>query len=202
MSFEEKTNYVDQALGRQVWQWKGNPNTDAVIEINADRIQKIEVVLNQIINGRNLDDAVGIQLDLIGSTYGEAGERGGRTDDEYRAYLRILPAQLRQAGQHEVLVQALVNLTGAIRIETTYYFPRAMLLCAVVPDVSAITNPAQINESMQSIHAEGINLNIGLKEETGNFTFSADDSGNVPLNSGFASADDGSDGGTFIKGLI
>jgi len=201
MSFEEKTDYVEKAKKRQVWQWKGAPNIDAEIGINADRIQKLEVVLNQILNGRNLNDAVGIQLDLIGTTYGEAGKRGNRSDEEYRSYLRILPAQLRQAGQHEVLVQALINLTGATRIETTYYRPAAMLLCAIVPDVEAITNTEDINQAMQDIHAEGVRLDIGLKEATGNFTFSNDDNGNVPLNSGFASLDDGSDGGSFIKGI-
>ena len=196
---EKIDNHVEQALARQVVQWKGLANLDGEITVEANRMQQLENVLFELLDGRNLNDAVGIQLDLLGTTWGEFGLRENRTDDDYRAFLKTLPAKLRQAGQHEVLVQALLNLSGGLRIETEYFYPRAMALYIILADVDSLTNESEINNEMQDIVAYGINLNIGTKQSSESFVFSEFANGDVPLNSGFATLDDGSDGGKFIK---
>ena len=150
------TDHVEQALKRQVQQWKGLPNLDGEISIEAGRMQLLENILFELLDGRNLNDAVGIQLDLIGTTWGEFGLRENRTDDEYRLFLKTLPAKLRQAGQHEVLIQALLNLSGGLRIETEYFYPRAMALYIILADVDSLPNEAEINREMQDIRAFGI----------------------------------------------
>lgn len=199
MTFETITDHVEQAQNRQVQRWKDKANEDKIIKIRVARLQLLEDTLNNVINQRALSNAVGVQLDGIGEFYGEQGLRSNRSDGEYRTFLKVLPAKLRQAGQHEVLVQALKNLTSASKIETDYFWPRAMALYAVVPDVDAIPNEDDINREMQSIRAQGVRLDIGLKQETESFVFSSSPSGGVPLNSGFATLTDGSDGGKFIK---
>jgi hypothetical protein len=199
MTFEPITDNVEAAQARQVQRWKGKINIDKILKIRANRIQLLEDVLNQMINQRALSTASGVQLDGIGEFYGAQGARGNRSDDEYRAFLQVLPAKLRQAGQHEILIQALVNLTGASKIETDYFWPRAMALYALVPDVDALTNESDINREMQAIRAQGIRLDIGLKQASGSFVFSSSPSGGVPSGSGFATLADGSDGGKFIK---
>lgn len=196
---EQITNHVEQALKRQVSQWKGLTQLDGEISIEAGRMQKLEDILFQVLDGRNLTDAVGIQLDGLGTAYGEFGERENRPDGTYKAFLKTLPAKLRQAGQHEVLIQALLNLSGAIRIETEYFYPRAMALYMILDDVDSLPNEDEINEEMQSIRADGVRLDIGTKQVSESFVFSEFENGDVPLNSGFATLADGSDGGKFIK---
>jgi hypothetical protein len=196
---DQITNHTEQALKRQVSQWKGLTQDDGNISVYSDRMQKLENILFELLDGRNLNDAVGVQLDLIGATYGEFGARSNRDDDTYRTFLKTLPAKLRQAGQHEVLVQALINLSGAMRVETEYSWPRAMSLYIILDDVDSLPNEDEINAEMQSIRAYGIRLDIGIKQPTESFVFSEFDNGDVPLNSGFATLDDGSDGGAFIK---
>lgn len=199
MTYDTITDHTTQAKARQVQRWKGLTNEDKIIKIRVDRIQLLEDTLNDVINQRAISNAVGVQLDGIGEFYGEQGARLNRTDDEYRAFLQVLPAKLRQAGQHEVLVQALKNLSGASKIETDYFWPRAMALYALVPDVDALTNETEINNEMQAIRAQGIRLDIGLKQEVESFVFSSSTDGGVPSGSGFATLTDGSDGGKFIK---
>lgn len=196
---DQITNHVEQALKRQVAQWKGLTQLDGEISIEAGRMQKLENILFQILDGRNLTDAVGIQLDGLGTTYGEFGERENRPDDNYRAFLITLPAKLRQAGQREALIQALLNLSGALKIEIEYFYPRAMAYYMILDDVDSLPNESEINEEMQSIRADGIRLDIGTKQVSESFVFSELESGDVQLNSGFASLADGSDGGKFIK---
>jgi hypothetical protein len=199
MSLTHITDHVDQAQERQVVRWKGQPNEDKIIKIRVARLQVLENLLIDMMDKRAISNASGVQLDGIGEFYAEQGARSNRTDSEYRAYLQTLPARLRQAGQHEVLLQALVNLTMANSVETEYYWPRAMALIAVLDDITSITNDDEINDAMQAIRAQGVRLDIMLKPQTGAFLFSASDDGGVPSGSGFASLDDGSDGGKFIK---
>lgn len=196
---EQITDHVEQALKRQVVQWKGLTNLDGEISIEAGRMQLLENILFELLDGRNLNTAVGIQLDLIGTTYGNFGLRENRTDETYRSFLKTLPAKLRQAGQHEVLVQALINLSGAIRIETEYFYPRAMALYIILDDVDSLPNEEEINREMQDIVAFGVRLDIGTKQVSESFVFSEFANGDVPLNSGFSTLADGSDGGKFIK---
>lgn len=195
---EEITNHVDQAQARMVKQFKDKTNIDKIIKIRASRLQQLETILIQLLNERGISTADGVQLDGIGEHYGSQGDRANRTDEEYRAFLQILPAKLRQAGQHEILIQAYSNLTGSA-IETQYYYPRAMALIASVDDVDGFTNEDDINDQMQSIHAEGVRLDLGFKTTGQTFLFSNSIDGGVPANSGFSSLTDGSDGGHFMK---
>lgn len=199
MTLDYISDHVDQAKARQVVRWKGQPNEDKIIKIRVARLQILEDILNQMLDERAISNASGVQLDGLGEFYGDQGERSNRTDAEYKAHLQTLPARLRQAGQHEVLVQALKNLTSANYIETDYFWPRAMALYAVLDDITIVTNETEINDSMQAIRAQGVRLDIGLKPQTGAFLFSATVDGGVPAGSGFASLADGSDGGKFIK---
>ncbi len=196
---DQITTHTEEAIKRQVMQWKDLPNLEGEITVEADRMQQLENILFDLLNGRNITDGEGVQLDLLGGTYGDYGARENRTDADYRTFLKTLPAKLRAAGQHEVLIQALVNLTGASKIETEYFYPRAMALYIVLDDVDSLPNESEIYAEMQEIKAFGIRLDIGTKQTTESFVFSESSTGDVPLNSGFATLTDGSDGGKFIK---
>ena len=193
------TDHTDQAQERMVKRFKDKERIDKIIKIRVDRIQLLENILIRLLGERALSTAVGVQLDGIGELYGESGDRNNRTDEEYRAFLKVLPAKLRDAGQHEVLIQAYANLTNAIRIEHEYFYPRALALHAVLADVDSLTNESDINSQMQAIRAQGVRLDLGTIQESENFLFSSSTNGDVPMNSGFSSLADGSDGGKFYK---
>lgn len=199
MTLDPITNNVSASQDRMVVQWKNKENEDKILKIRANRIQILEDTLNQIINERAISTASGLQLDGLGENYGDQGDRENRNDEQYKAFLQVLPAKLRQAGQHEVLIQALKNLTSAIRIEHEYFYPRALALYAVLDDVDSLTNEDEINNEMQAIRAQGVRLDIGLMASSESFVFADNTNGDVPLNSGFATLSDGSDGGKFIK---
>jgi len=196
---DQITDHTDQAQARMVKRFKSKERIDKIIKIRADRIQLLENILIRLRDERSLSLAVGSQLDGIGEMYGEQGLRNNRSDDEYRAFLKVLPAKLKDAGQHEILIQAYANLTGAIRIKHEYFYPRAMALYAVLDDVDSLTNESDINSQMQAIRAQGVRLDLGTIQETENFLFSSSPNGDVPMNSGFSSLADGSDGGKFYK---
>ena len=69
----------------------------------------------------------------------------------------------------------------------------------ILDDVDSLPNEAEINAEMQAIRAYGIRLDLGTKQSSESFVFSEFTNGDVPLNSGFATLSDGSDGGKFIK---
>lgn len=198
MTYESIDDNVDQAQARMVKRFKDKTNIDKILKIRANRIQLIEDVINQMLINRAISNADGVQLDGIGEFFGEQGERSNRSDAEYRAFLFVLPAKLRQAGQHEVLLQAMKNLTGATLIEHEYFWPRAMAIYAVMDDVDSITNEEDVNTQMQAIRAQGVRLDVGFKP-TQAFLFSSATDGGVPLNAGFSSLTDGSGAGKFIK---
>lgn len=199
MTIEQITDHVEQSQARMVQRWKNKDNEDKILKIRSARLQILEDIFIRLLNERALSTGSGVQLDGIGEFYGTQGERNARSDTEYRAYLQVLPAKLRQAGQHEILVAALQNLTNAIRIETEYVWPRAIIFYIVLNDVDDLTNESEVNKEMQKIKAEGIRLDLGTKKESGNFILSSSSMGAIPANSGLASLSDGSDGGSLYK---
>lgn len=198
--FEEKIDYEEKAKSRQVTRFKSKPAIDARLEVVSEIAQEVEDVLFRLLHERALSTAVGVNLDYLGQNFGAQGLRGGRQDEPYRTALQVLPAQLREAGQHEVLISALKNLTGASAIHHAYHYPRALTLLAVVSSFEDVTNQEDVEQQMQNIRVQGINLDIALKLEAGSFQLSSQTDGSVPAGTGFSLSTAG-EGGTLSLSL-
>jgi hypothetical protein len=190
-------NHIDQAQDRQVVRWKGLTNEDKIIKIRVARLQVLEDLLFEMLDGRAISNASGAQLDGIGEFYGDQGARANRTDDEYRAFLLTLPAKLRQAGQVNVLLDSLANLTGS-PVTLIQSFPRVVLMHIYVDAPISADSQTSILAAMESIKAYGVNLEIGQQLNYSAFIFSNNVSGGNS-GEGFSSTATGEDGGIFVS---
>lgn len=199
--YDKIDNHAEIAKGRLTQRWKEKEYIDKMVEEEANRLQLLEDVLYEMLTKRSISTGAGVALDGIGELFGEQGKRNGKGDPEYKSYLLVLPAKLREAGQHEVLITAYKNLANAEKIRTVYHYPRAIELFATVSDIGAVQNLDSINKEMQSIVAYGVRLNLSIEEPDGMFEFATTDDGGVSDGAGFATTDDGSDGGQFAKSI-
>jgi hypothetical protein len=77
-------------------QFKNKPRLEAVLCALLGPVQELDDACWQLLTGRAIDNAVGLQLDGIGQIVNLA--RLGWTDDQYRRFLRAQPLVLRSTG--------------------------------------------------------------------------------------------------------
>lgn len=109
MSSPAITDHVVQAVARMFSQYKKKEIIRAFIEVAAERQQLLEDVLDDMITGWLLDNAVGVQLE----TYGELAKelRGELTvDSEYRRIIRVKLAALQSDGEVPKTIQIAFDL--------------------------------------------------------------------------------------------
>ncbi len=112
-------DHVERALARLPSMHDDSVRLRQTIEIHAARMQRIENVLRGITPEDlfDVDTAIGVQLDQIGTIIGIARET--RTDDEYRVILRtqallVLPDRRTQARLMEIIRSLMDTDPGGI----------------------------------------------------------------------------------------
>jgi len=80
------TQHIVEGLRRLLRQFHGQPNIQGVLRSYLTQVQEIENVGISLISERYVDNAVGAQLDGVGSIVGEA--RAGRSDVDYRVAIK------------------------------------------------------------------------------------------------------------------
>jgi len=122
------------ALDRLLEQFKGKPAIEGLICALADRGTEIEQSLINVSEFRSLDTALGSQLDQIGRFYREP--RNGKTDDQYRAFLKAFALIVASKGRANELIDALVFLDNGFdlaAIELIPHYPASFVMTARVP---------------------------------------------------------------------
>lgn len=84
---EQITNHEDEALELLTGAFKEKAVIEGLVKVHARRMQALEDVIYQVMNGFLLDNAVGVQLDALGSIVKEP--RRGRIDARYRKAIRV-----------------------------------------------------------------------------------------------------------------
>jgi len=97
--------HVTEALEDRLFQDVGMPRLESYVSVMAARWQIVEDLLWQLATERNLEDAIGVQLDGLGDILDES--RGGLTDDQFRLFLKAKILALKSRGRVEELVQIL-----------------------------------------------------------------------------------------------
>lgn len=109
--FSPIPNHVQQALARLVTQYKNATKLQGLLTSLVNPIQDIESSLTDMNNLRYLQQAQGVQLDVIGIIVGLP--RGGRNDAQYRLALQAQIKVNVSCGQPEQVIQAYALFTGS-----------------------------------------------------------------------------------------
>lgn len=112
MSISKITDHVTQAKDRLPTQHAGKTKIEALLTALVTPMQAIEDALWQLLTERQIDTAIGTQLDDIGLIVGE--DRQGKTDDDYRRFLRARISVHKSRGTAEdilTVAQLVLDLT-------------------------------------------------------------------------------------------
>ena len=121
MSLDPINNHVQQAKDRLTGEYKDLPNFGYLIEIAATRTQKLEDVLQELLNKRSVQDSEGVQLDKIGEMVGAPTRPFGMSDDDYRGIVLAQIAANTSEGTQENIIQILQTLRlEGIQVFNTY----------------------------------------------------------------------------------
>jgi hypothetical protein len=104
--------HVADGLGLLIDAFKSRKVIDGVLAAWLKQFQDLERVFWEILQGRGVEDAVGVQLDFLGQVVGE--DRLGRSDDELRSAIKLKIRTNRSQGRAEDVLQtaALILTTG------------------------------------------------------------------------------------------
>ena len=139
MSITKINNFDELARTRMLQQFKAecSPNLDNLVNIFIQEIQEIEDQLFELLDKRNVVDAEGAQLDILGDIVGI--NREGRDDTEYRAAIQV-QIQVNNTGGQEPAIAALLGvLTAALTIDIIEVFPAGLDISIDAQDVSTST---------------------------------------------------------------
>ncbi len=188
-------DHVDKALARLPSMHDDSILLRGTIEIHAARMQKIENVLRGITPQDlfNIDTAVGVNLDQIGTIVGIARE--ARTDVAYRIILRtqallVLPERRTQARLMEIIRSLMDTDPGVIRY--TQLPPKTYTLSIASATLSTLlswvpilrrTRPASyvgVLNWVQTGHLSYSNGNGSVPTVTESWTGYSNGNGSVP----------------------
>ena len=199
--YDEINDHVEIALGRQVYQYKAGVNWNKLIQSHVERYQIQEDVQFQLLTERDLTNAVGVQLELLGADY-KLTRDGSESDEDFRARIRVEISLLRGNGQVPVIIFSLQRLVEPRAISLNQIFPLKILMWIFVDEFNEITQDEidRINLTMEDVKAAGVGLDVGLQLNNNAFKVAPTASGGA-AGEGVATLIDGSDGGAFVKSI-
>lgn len=113
------TDHCTEGLSFRTSRWLDKPRFEALLCAYLDQCQTLEDTWWALYTERGIDTAVGAQLNILGDIVG--APRAGRTDDEYRAYIRGVIAANRSLGKASSIARVWVAVTGEGPRITDYY---------------------------------------------------------------------------------
>lgn len=148
------TDHVTKALDRIISQYKGKPLFEAFLSTFVKQVQDIEDATFGLIAGRSLDNAIGEQLDKIGTIVGQ--ERGNFDDDFYRILLFVKIGQNTSQGGPNKAINIFKLLTQADLVHYMNLNSASIMLAT-----SGVISSDQVNfifRSMELVIAGGVRI--------------------------------------------
>lgn len=157
--------------------------SDSVIkrytDAHVDEFSNVETLNEEAVTRKQIDNATGDDLDRIGAIFGALGRRRGRTDSEYRQFLKSIATSFGGRGSVQGLKFAVASgITGADASDIvinedfennsydveitgggTYYGP-------TVQDLAELADPSCVELGTISIAAGGEEIIIGVSAST------------------------------------
>ena len=108
-------------------QYKNSPKLQAVISGILEQGNAIEEAMQELYTLLSIQQAEGVQLDVIGRIVGVA--RGAQDDETYRLVL-ISWLQLQYSGTYEAIIKGVKELSGATSVRLVPDYPAGLLVFA------------------------------------------------------------------------
>lgn len=133
------------------------------VEAGTEEFEVVDERVDDVITAHQVDQASGRELDRIGAMFGQLGRRGGRTDDEYRSYLRSIVRSFNGRGSRSGLKFAIASAVRGdpedIEIEEDF---QNLEYTIVIEDVDASFLSATINELAELADPSGVDLDEAI----------------------------------------
>lgn len=97
------TDHITTAISRLSHQFRGKSRIEGLLTALAQQAQELDSAFQSLLVERQIDTAIGSQLDAIGSIVGQP--RDGNSDDLYRRYVRARIMVNRSQGTTEDLIR-------------------------------------------------------------------------------------------------
>lgn len=171
------------ALSKLPAVFKNKTNWTALITIFAAPFQEVYDALLQLQDERDLDNAVGDQLDILGGVLNKL--RAGADDDTYRIRLRAHIRLLKSSGTQPELLDLLDTLLAGSYLFTPYY--PASFVIEAVPALTA-SQASEFGAIIQAGKAAGVRgfLVYSLEDDDETFQFASGDASETDTATGFA----------------
>lgn len=181
----EILNHCDLAKAKLIEQFKTRPRIESLLcDVFIQQIQELEVALFDLRTETTLDDAVGVQLDVLGVIIGQG--RLGLGDENYRVLLKARVLANRSDGQLETLIAILVLIYGEpVTIVATTPDPASVRLEVLSP---ATFDEVVVQGILEDAKGGGVRLVYVFIEQAVSLTFSFADGAvaEIDPNQGFA----------------
>jgi hypothetical protein len=168
MALTQQSNLSEQAIANLVEQFRQSTKLQQLIAVYVRQLQDLEDSAFSILNETNISNAVGAQLDNIGSIIGEG--RFGRSDADYRLAIKARIILNISSGQIESIIAILRALLGTVTVQITEYFPARFIASVITPIVIDPEGLVVIKNAVRSAKPAGVFCEVGF--QTANpFTF-------------------------------
>lgn len=119
-------DHVDRAVGRLLAQFREKPKLEGLVRALVSEAQTLEGVMQSLSRVRSIDDAEGVQLDLIGRIVGR--EREGMLDADYRLWLKAQIALSLSSGTPDEILTIFRLLFPDSDVELEEQYPAAFVM--------------------------------------------------------------------------
>ena len=119
-------DHVTRGLSRLPHQFSESPRFRFLIQALLEELQEVEDALEEIKNQKNIDNAIGLQLDGLGEILGK--RREGLTDTPYRLALKVQQILNAGEGQYETVLDLWRILLNSTSATVTEEFPAGVTL--------------------------------------------------------------------------
>ena len=151
MTIENITDHAARTRARLLQQFKDKERVEAVLDAISAEVQEIEDVFFKLITERQIDTAIGQQLDEIGEIVGQ--KRNGLSDVDYRVRLKV---RIQRNASNATPNEILDVMSGLINITSIEYFNTFPATFFVQFEGDMLTDDAELFEAVLEMSPSGV----------------------------------------------
>lgn len=145
---KDQTSQIEKILYR----FKDSKNiTDLMVSL-LQEVSILEDTFSSLYNNRNIDDAIGVQLDQIGKIVGEA--RVGRDDDSYRVAISVRTIINKSSGTISDIEEILTEVESPYFIQIFMHEPASIYIYIKTPEIPS----PELKDLIQEALPAGVSL--------------------------------------------